>query len=201
MLRKLREKMARNDLPQGFFYRPEFISVQEEEELLTHFQELDFKAFDFHGYVAKRRVIEYGFEYDFGSRRTNITHSIPEFLNPYKLRAAAWAAFPTDELVEAIVTEYPPGAPIGWHRDAPQFEAIVGISLKSCCRLRFKPYKTNGATVSVMVEPRSIYLISKAARTQYQHSIPAARSLRYSITFRSLRTRPSGPRNEQRISA
>jgi alkylated DNA repair dioxygenase AlkB len=181
---------ASSELPNGFAYRPDFLSIWEEEELLTRFEKLDFRAFDFHGYIAKRRIIEYGFEYDFGSRSASATQPIPTFLGSYRQRAAEWAGLGVHEIVEAVVTEYPEGAPIGWHRDVPHFEAIVGISVKSGCRLRFKPYKTKGTIVSVMLHPRSAYLISGPARWGYLHSIPAAEALRYSITFRTLRKKP-----------
>ena len=90
-------------------------------------------------------------------------------------------------MVEAIVTEYSAGAPIGWHRDAPQFGDVIGISVGGSCRMRFKPYKKEGRIVSQILEPRSLYVIRGVARWQYQHSIPAVESLRYSITFRTLR--------------
>jgi alkylated DNA repair dioxygenase AlkB len=183
----MRDQQASNGLPEGFSYQQEFLSVREEAALLSQFSDLDFQAFDFHGYIARRRIVEYGLEYDFSSRRANATQPLPAFLNSYKERVAEWADLATDEIVEAVVTEYPAGAPIGWHRDVPQFEFIVGISLKSSCRLRFKPYKSPGKIVSVMLQPRSVYLISGLARWRYQHSIPAVSSLRYSITFRTLR--------------
>jgi alkylated DNA repair dioxygenase AlkB len=120
-----------SELPEGFSYRSEFLSIQEEEELLRHFQHLEFHAFNFQGYIAKRRIIEYGFEYDFTSRRATAAQSIPEFLKPLQKRAAMWAGFGPQDIVEAVITEYTKGAPIGWHRDVPQFEMIIGISLNS----------------------------------------------------------------------
>jgi alkylated DNA repair dioxygenase AlkB len=183
----MRDQQASNGLPEGFSYQQEFLSVREEAELLSQLRELDFHAFDFHGYKAKRRIVEYGVEYDFSSRRATATRPIPTFLNPYKERVARWAGLTAKEIAEAVITEYPKGAPIGWHRDVPQFESIVGISLKSTSRLRFKPYKSEGKILSVMLQPRSVYLISNAARWEYQHSIPAVMKLRYSITFRTLR--------------
>jgi alkylated DNA repair dioxygenase AlkB len=182
-----RDKQASDELPEGFSYRPEFLSVREEADLLVQFADLDFRPFDFHGYVAKRRIVEYGLEYDFGSRRASATQPIPAFLNSYKERVAEWANLRAHEIVEAVVTEYPPGAPIGWHRDVPQFESVFGISLKSSCRLRFKPFNSAGKIVSVVLQPRSAYLISDAARWKYQHSIPAVMTPRYSITFRTLK--------------
>lgn len=91
----------------------------------------------------------------------------------------------------AVITEYPPGAPIGWHRDVPQFEIIIGISLASSSRMRFKPYRAEGKIARVILEPRSIYLMRGTARWKFQHSIPPVEKLRYSITFRSLRRKSS----------
>jgi alkylated DNA repair dioxygenase AlkB len=177
------------EFPKGFAYRGNFLSSCEEEDLLNRFKELDFHAFDFHGYIAKRRIVEYGLEYDFSSRRASATESIPAFLSIYKERAAAWADLKPDEIVEAVITEYPVGAPIGWHRDVPQFEVIIGLSLKSSCRLRFKPYKAEGKIVSVTLQARSIYVIRGEARWKHQHSIPAVNEVRYSVTFRTATAR------------
>ena len=155
--------------------------------MLGEIGRLEFQPFAFHGYVARRRIVEYGWEYDFGSRKTAPAAPIPEFLGAVRDRAAALAGVKPEELVEAVVTEYPPGAPIGWHRDVPQFEVIIGISLASACRMRLKPYKAAGKIASVILEPRSIYVIRGRARWQFQHSIPAVEKTRYSITFRTLR--------------
>jgi alkylated DNA repair dioxygenase AlkB len=93
-----------------------------------------------------------------------------------------------------MVTEYSVGTPIGWHRDSPQFGTIIGISLRSSSRLRLKPYQRlplkpnqgEDKIVSVLLEPRSIYIMRGEARWNFQHSIPAVKELRYSITLRSL---------------
>jgi alkylated DNA repair dioxygenase AlkB len=178
-------------LPEGFSYVPEFLSEAEEAELLRRFRTLDFRAFDFHGYTAKRRVVEYGWEYDFGTRKATSTAApFPAFLLELRNRVAVVAGIAPEALVEAIITEYPPGAPIGWHRDAPQFGTVIGISLGSACRMRLKPYKPKdqGKIVSTTLEPRSLYIIQGPARWKYQHSIPAVKQLRYSITFRTTRS-------------
>lgn len=181
------------DLPKGFEYRQDFLSPEEEQDLLTKVAGLDFQPFEFQGYIAKRRIVEYGYEYDFSSRRTSAAPAIPEFLNPIRVRAAEWAALRSNEIVEAVITEYMPGSPIGWHRDVPQFEAIIGISLGSASRMRFKPYKSEGKIISVVLDPRSAYMLRGIARWNFQHSIPAVKRLRYSITFRTLRTKKQEP--------
>src|ERR1041385_1156810 len=190
-----------DNLPEGFLYQPDFLTRQEEAELLRIFHELPFQAFDFHGYTARRRVLEFGLEYDFSTRTATPTQNFPEFLLPVRERAAKFAAVEPAALVEGMVIEYPPGAPIGWHRDAPQFGTIIGVSLASESRMRFKPYKAEGEPVSLTLERRSIYLMRGPARWRFQHSIPAVKELRYSITFRTLRGRAEREEREENKEA
>lgn len=176
--------------PEGFLYRAEFLSEREEREILLTIRTLEFGAYDFRGYIAKRRVVAYGGGYESGTRRMAIASpSLPDFLLSIRERAAAVAGMDADEIAQALVTEYSAGTPIGWHRDSPQFETIIGISLASPCRLRLKPYQGEGKIISVLLEPRSIYVMSGPARWNFQHSIPPVTELRYSITFRSLKKR------------
>jgi alkylated DNA repair dioxygenase AlkB len=169
-------------------YRDEFLTKSEEAELLRVFHGLEFAAYDYHGYLAKRRVVRYGVNYDINTREISETaRPIPEFLVGVRARAAEFAGVPGGTLVQAMVAEYSVGTPIGWHRDAPQFGTIVGISLGSACRMRLKPYEGTGRILSLRLEPRSIYVMRDAARSQWQHSIPAVEQMRYSITFRTLR--------------
>ncbi len=172
--------------PPGFDYSAAFLTASEEESLLRIFKDLPFRPFNFQGFTAKRRVVEYGLEYDFTSRQASEAAPLPDFLRELQIRAAAWADLAPDLIREAIITEYPAGAPIGWHRDVPQFEDVMGISLASACRMRFKPLKA-GKIVPLTLAPRSIYIMRGPARWQYQHSIPPVPALRYSITFRTLR--------------
>jgi alkylated DNA repair dioxygenase AlkB len=184
-------KFARpEELPEGFLYRDEFLTEAEESELLRIFRGLDFAAYDYHGYLAKRRIVRYGVNYDINTREPNQTaEPVPEFLLGVRERAAEFGGVPADSLVQAMVSEYSVGTPIGWHRDAPQFGTIVGISLGSACRLRLKPYQSTGKVLSLRLQPRSIYVMRSAARSQWQHSIPAVDEMRYSITFRTLRSK------------
>ncbi len=97
------------------------------------------------------------------------------------------------ELVEALVTEYSPGAAIGWHRDARMFGVVVAVSLLGSGRLRFRRGEAGARETSeVRVEPRSAYVLSGSARSDWQHSIQPVETLRYSITFRTLRRTPKG---------
>ena len=189
-------RLARlEELPEGFLYREKFLSEAEEASLLEKIRGLEFEAFDFHGYIARRRIVTYGWDYDFATRKASeAARPIPEFLEEIRVRAAEVAGVEGKDLVEALVTEYSAGTPIGWHRDAPQFGVIVGISLASACRMRLKPYRKPGKVLSLMLEPRSIYVMRGPARWRFQHSIPAVEALRYSITFRTLRrTADSSP--------
>ncbi|HEX8814796.1 MAG TPA: alpha-ketoglutarate-dependent dioxygenase AlkB [Terriglobales bacterium] len=187
-------KLARPDeLPEGFLYRGDFLSEAEESKLLEIFPGLDFAAYDYHGYLAKRRVARFGVNYDINTRElSDVDRPIPDFLLGVRERAAEFAGVAADSLVQAMVSEYSVGTPIGWHRDAPQFGTIIGISLGSACRMRLKPYGavgsgSSGKLLSIRLEPRSIYVMRGAARSKWQHSIPAVEHMRYSITFRTLR--------------
>lgn len=182
-------------LPEGFFYQPNFISLDEEKALLNQIASLKFQPFDFHGYIAKRRIVEYGHEYDFTSRQAHTSQPLPAFLDPFRERAGRWAEVCPAEIIEAVVTEYSPGSPIGWHRDVPQFEIIIGISLNSSCRFRFKPYRREGRIVGVELQPRSAYILRGPARWNFQHSIPAVKTLRYSITFRTWKSTRAAKHN------
>jgi alkylated DNA repair dioxygenase AlkB len=174
------------------FYQANFLSETEEAELLRRIAALPFGAYDFRGYMAKRRVVAYGGGYDSGRRRMAITADVlPEFLCSIRDRAADVAGVLAVEVNHALVSEYSVGTPIGWHRDSAQFETVIGISLHSSCRLRLKPYRGEGKIISVMIEPRSIYVMRGPARWNFQHSIPAVKELRYSITLRTLATRQS----------
>ena len=173
-------------LPEGFVYQADFLTEAEEAELLRGISSESFENFDFRGYTAKRRSVEYGLEYDFSTRKAAATNPFPEFLLPVRERAAAFAGIPAPALVEGMILEYPAGAPIGWHRDAPQFGIVIGISLLNAAPMRLRRYGQAGKILSVILEPRSIYVLRGAARWQWQHSIPSVEKPRYSITFRML---------------
>jgi alkylated DNA repair protein (DNA oxidative demethylase) len=177
-------------LPEGFFYEPRFLSALEERSVLDDIRALEFHEVRMHGVVARRRVIQYGWKYAFDGARLSEGPALPSFLLPLRDRAAPLASVPAESLSEALITEYQPGAPIGWHRDAPGFGIVVGISLLSACRFRFRRGPERGsARVSITLEPGSAYVISGPARSEWQHSIPEVDALRYSITFRTLRKR------------
>ena len=181
-------------LPEGFHYRAEFITAAEERVLAEAIAHVSFDTFAMRGVVARRRVKFYGATY--GEMTAG---PMPDFLLPLREKAAAWANVPDEALAMALINEYTPGATIGWHRDAPQYGSIVGVSLLSECRMKLRPYvgpkdlMTPGrrpvrkTTHEITLEPRSGYFITGPARSDYEHSIPATEQPRYSITFRTLR--------------
>src|SRR3954469_1002702 len=173
-------------LPEGFEYQTELVPPGEEERLLVRIRQVPLKEFEFQGYVGKRRVMSYGWQYDFNERTLRRTDDIPSWLLPIRELAARFAGMRPDDLQQALVTEYDVGAAIGWHRDKPMFGQVIGISLLSSCRFRLRR-KVDGAweRASLIAEPRSAYLLSGASRTEWEHSIPAVDALRYSITFRN----------------
>jgi alkylated DNA repair dioxygenase AlkB len=152
--------------------------------------ELPFKEFEFQGYRGKRRVVSFGWQYDFTHARLQRVEDMPEFLLPLRDRAAAFAGLGADELQHALLTEYGPGAPIGWHRDRGVFAEVVGISLLSACTFRLRRRAgEKWERASLVLEPRSAYLLGGPVRTEWEHSIPPVERLRYSITFRNLKAR------------
>ena len=176
------------DLPEGFKYETGVISPDMERALLNDFKELPFKEFEFQGYLGKRRVVSFGWRYDFNDRVLHRSRDIPEFLLTLRTAAAEFAGMDPEKLQHVLVTEYDRGAPIGWHRDRPEFGQIVGVSLLSSCTFRLRrKVGTKWERRSFTAEPRSAYLMSGPSRTEWEHSIPPVESLRYSVTFRNLR--------------
>ncbi|HEV7364652.1 MAG TPA: alpha-ketoglutarate-dependent dioxygenase AlkB [Gemmatimonadales bacterium] len=176
------------DLPEGFNYRPAVVSLEQETELLERLRDLPFKEFEFHGFLGKRRVVSYGWRYNFSERAVQKADDIPSWLLPLRQTAAGFADLEPSQLQQVLVTEYAPGAAIGWHRDKAVFGDVVGISLLAPCLFRLR--RKAGAKwerASVTAEPRSAYLLRGPSRTEWEHSIPPVDALRYSITFRNFR--------------
>ena len=174
--------------PEGFRYTPELIDSAEEAPLLAHIRELPFRSFEFHGYTGNRRVISFGWKYDFEKRRLEEAGEIPPFLLALRERAAAFADLAPNDLQQALVSEYDGGAGIGWHRDKAVFGEVVGVSLLGSCTFRLRrKVGEKWERRNLTAEPRSAYLLSGPARTEWEHSIPAVQTLRYSVTFRNLK--------------
>jgi alkylated DNA repair dioxygenase AlkB len=181
-------------LPDGMRYRPDLITAAAERALAQRFAELPFRAFEFQGFLGKRRVVSFGWRYDFNLMKVEATEDMPDFLLPLRERAAAFAGLEPVALQQVLLTEYGPGAGIGWHKDRSVFGEVVGISLLSPCvfRLRRKTAakpRPAWERLSLTLAPRSAYLLYGAARSDWEHSIPEVESLRYSVTFRNLRER------------
>jgi alkylated DNA repair protein (DNA oxidative demethylase) len=179
---------APSEEPEGLVYRPELLSVDEEAELLAVLADLRFDPIVLHGQAARRTARHYGLDYDYEARTPQPGEPVPDWLLPPRARAAELAGVDPEELVEILVQRYPAGATIGWHRDAPAFGTVVGLSLGAPSRLRFQRGKGEDRRVwELLLEPRSGYVLAGKARTCWQHSIPPTKELRYSITFRTLR--------------
>jgi alkylated DNA repair dioxygenase AlkB len=176
-------------LPEGFEYRADWVTPEEEQRLLRCIENLRFSEVRMHGVVARRKVVHFGWDYGYDSWQITPTDPIPDWLLPLRTRAAGVLRLPEDAIQEVLVTRYESGAGIGWHRDAPMFgPAVLGVSLVGRCRMRFQ--RTIGGkrqTAETVLEPRSSYVLGGAARFAWQHSIPAAKELRFSITFRTLK--------------
>lgn len=140
-------------------------------------------------YTARRRIVSYGAEYDFSAQQLKQAAPIPGFLEQLRKKTAGWAGVPADRFPHALVTEYRPGTPLGWHRDTPEFGIVAGISLAAPCRMRWRPYppKKGDPVLVLELAPRSAYCMQGDARWRWQHSIAPTKALRYSVTFRTLR--------------
>ena len=181
---------APSEEPEGLVLRPDLLTVDEEDELLVRMGDLRFDPIVMHGQEARRTARHYGLGYDYESRAPRPGEPIPDWLLPVRRRAADLASESPEDLVEALVQRYPAGATIGWHRDAPAFGTVIGVSLGGSARLRFQRGTGERRRIwEVPLEPRSGYVLAGAARWSWQHSIPATKELRYSITFRTLRRR------------
>jgi alkylated DNA repair dioxygenase AlkB len=171
----------------GLEYRPEFIEAAEERSLLDQLHAIDLSPFRFHGWTGKRKTHTFGWRYDFDDASFAPAEPLPEWLHPLRAKAATLAGLEPEEFVHALLARYDPGAGIGWHRDRPVFDKVVGVSLGAQAVLRFRQRTDSGFNrVQLAVEPRSAYLLSGDARHEWEHSIAPGGELRFSITFRTL---------------
>jgi alkylated DNA repair dioxygenase AlkB len=173
--------------PEGLAYRADLLSQAEEDELVARLGELPIEPFDFHGYLANRRVVGFGYRYVYARRAVAPAPPMPAFLGPLRRKVAAFAERPAEAFAQVLINDYRPGAGIGWHRDKPQFGEVVGVSLLEPCVLRFRR-KVEGRweRAFVPIAPRSAYLLAGPSRSVWQHSIAPLDRHRYSITFRTL---------------
>ena len=163
-------------LPEGFILLADFIDAEQERALLSAIAALPLEEARYKQYTARRRIALF-------------EGALPEFLEPLRVKIAAWMGVPPGELRHALVNEYRPGTPLGWHRDAPDYGRVAGVSLGGWARMRLRPYppQKKSPVVGLELAPRSAYRMEGPARWAWQHSIVATQALRYSITFRTLR--------------
>jgi DNA oxidative demethylase len=174
--------------PHGLAYAPDVVTVPDEARMLGHLAHESYGEVRMRGQVARRTVRHYGMSYDFESGQIAAGDPIPDWLSELRRRCAELLGVPDERLAECLLTRYPAGATIGWHRDAPMFGDVVGVSLRSACLLRFQRGRGDQRRVFEQVlEPRSAYALTGASRSGWQHSIPPVAEERYSITFRTLR--------------
>ena len=176
--------------PPGLTYAPDFLSAQEEAQLLAVIGALPFQQAQYKEWHARRRIVSFGGRYDFTHHQLSEAPPIPEFLLPLRERLARLADISPGSIQHAMVAEYQPGTPLGWHRDVPDFEVIMGVSLLGHARLRFRtwPPKPNArATFAIELAPRSAYVLRDEVRWHWQHAVSPTKELRYSITFRTRR--------------
>ncbi|HEX5766028.1 MAG TPA: alpha-ketoglutarate-dependent dioxygenase AlkB [Woeseiaceae bacterium] len=177
-------------LPDGLWYRPDFITPEEEAGLLGAIAALPLQEAHYKEWTAKRRIVSYGGRYDFSRNKLLEAEPVPQFLHPLRERVAQWCEISPTRFSHAMIAEYRPGTQLGWHRDVPNFDCIAGVSLSGPARMRFRPYppqKGKGrATLALDLQPRSVYMLRGTARWDWQHAISPTKSLRYSITFRTL---------------
>ena len=178
-------------LPEGMRYEEAFLSRDEEVGLVARVEQLPLAPMQYRQHEALRRGAGYGGKYDFSAQKLAAAEPIPAWLQPLRERAARWAGVAPQAFTQALVAEYRPGTPLGWHRDVPDFEDIVGISLGHEGVMRFRPYPhrvgSKATTLKLVLPPRSIYLLRGTARWGWQHSVSPTQGLRYSITFRTVR--------------
>ncbi len=190
-------------LPDGLAFEPEFIDRAEEAELLAIAGGVALRAARYRGYTARRRVFAYGARFDFeeGSLRPGDIDALPLPLQRLRQRVAGWLGVATHEFVHVMVSEYSAGTPLGWHRDAPGYELIAGVSLGGSAQMRFRrwsagadgeapePSTKTDETLALELAPRSVYVMRGVARWGWQHSVAPVPALRYSITLRTARHR------------
>jgi alkylated DNA repair dioxygenase AlkB len=181
--------IAGDALVRGFIYEPHFISQPEEAALIDEIRQLPLKEAEYRQFHAKRRIKSYGGQYDFSANRLLEAEPIAPFLHPLLQRVAQWTGRSPEDFTQALVAEYAPGTQLGWHRDVPDFELVVGISLGSSCRMRLRRYppKVREPSIAVELAPRSAYRLQGEARWDWQHRITPTPALRHSITLRTRR--------------
>lgn len=179
------------NLPKGFNYYPEFLSADEETELYKEILKVELHNLNYHGYKANRKTASFGYDYNFENNKLSKGKDIPATFNFIVDKTASYLSIDKNSFAELLITECPAGTVINWHRDAPQFNLIAGISLLTDCTFRLRPYdktkQTRSSVISFPVQRRSLYTMQNSARWDWQHSIAPVKQTRFSITFRTLK--------------
>lgn len=171
----------------GFVHADAVVTPNEEAELIARIDQSDLSPFRFQQWTGKRLTRSFGWSYDFTNGEFEAAEPIPGWLVDVRNRAGLFVGLDATALVQALVIRYDPGAGIGWHKDRPVFEHVVGVSLGIPATMRFR--RRNGAKfdrASALLEPRSVYRLSGEIRHDWEHSIAEMDHTRWSITFRSL---------------
>lgn len=178
----------RSRQPSGLTYVSGVVDLLEERALTAFIETLDLRAFEYRGFFGARRTVSFGWRYDFNGGGFQRADSLPVPLHRVRAQVLEGLQQRASDFEQCSVIEYAPGAGIGWHKDRPQFGKVAGLSLLAPCRFRFRRKKVAAGwdRESLLLEPRSAYLLEGDARSVWQHSIPPLEQLRYSITFRTL---------------
>lgn len=178
----------------GLRYETDFLSADEEQRLIEHIIRLPLEEMRYKSYTARRRIVSFGGRYDFDRNKLQESPPPPDWLEPLRVRVAQWLGVQPSAFTQILVAEYRPGTPLGWHRDVPDFEEVVGVSLHSDALMKFRPYPASrtekpprraSAVLKLALQARSVYLLSGEARWEWQHSVAPTPALRYSVTFRT----------------
>lgn len=177
--------------PNGFSYYPDFLNVDDEQVLLEAVSKIDLHTFNFHGYEARRKVASFGYDYSFDKKTLAKGAEIPSAFHPLIQKVAEKVPVHPKDFSELLITEYPVGSVINWHRDAFPFDIIAGVSLLTDCTFRLRPHEKKkqrrGSIIAFPVRRRSLYIITGSARLDWQHSITPVKAVRYSITLRTIK--------------
>ena len=178
-------------LPEGFTLIPDFLTEGEEQHLMDEVSKVALHPMRFQGYEAKRKVASFGYDWSFEKRSLSKGKEIPSEFFFLIQKVGRKLSLEPDRFVELLVTEYPIGSVINWHRDAPPFGLIAGISLFSDCTFRLRPYEKSkqgrSSIISFPLKRRSLYTMDGEARSAWEHSISPMKAVRYSITLRTVK--------------
>lgn len=187
-------------VPPGLFYVPKAVSVGDHRTIL-HTLESSHEKFVPVRDVNSRRVLQFGYLYDYASRGEAPlvrTDPIPEFLQPLVVSAQAQCRHFIPGVSERhiafnqiIVNRYRPKEGISAHTDRFTFGPII------CCfsfgRAAKFEFSRDNTIFKLLVQSRSLYIMSDQVRTEWKHAMTplTSRGLkafepkdRYSVTLR-----------------